>query len=269
MNRFFLAGFCIFFIYCNLFAQTVDLTSVDEFFKVTSALRGGNEVSADQWKAFEMSSGYRDYSEREDQTYIRTIKESVNIVFGTGNPAVRDSILKIQLEESIGENTLKLLSKLILINYIDVDSHFSEIKSFRETYNFNHLVVKAKQRLSSFLGIQLDSTIAFKPINFYFVLADGAAKADALYIDFNLIYKQTEEQRINFIAHEYFHDLREKYENHEFNYKCDLNRVIDNIQNEGIADLIDKSDGYEKYFTNVGETPEMIEIWVNLYNCRV
>ena len=41
---------------------------------------------------------------------------------------------------------------------------------------------------------------------------------DALVIDFNLIYKMTEEQRINFLAHEFFHVYRGHFENHEFNY---------------------------------------------------
>ena len=38
------------------------------------------------------------------------------------------------------------------------------------------------------------------------------------------------------------------------------------IQNEGIADLIDKSEGYRKYFTESGELPEIIEVWDSLYN---
>lgn len=251
--------------YHVLFAQAVDLTSVDEFFKVTSTLKEGKEISDEQWKDFDNSSGYKEYAERQDQTFIKTIKTSINLVFGNGSLTERDSILSITKEE-MAENTSLLLKKLTLINYIDVNKHFDSIKLFREAYNFNTLVDRSKQRLSSFLGIQIDSTYELKPVYFFFVLADGAAKDDGIYIDFNLFYNQTDEKRINFLAHEYFHDFRKKHENHAFNYKCDLNFMLDMIQNEGIADMIDKSEGYEKYFTEVRESPEMISIWVNLYD---
>jgi len=197
MNRTFLIGLLILCANRNIsIAQIVDLTSVDEFFKVTSILKEGKEISEEQWKDFDSSSGYKEFAEKKDKTLINTIKTSINIVFGNVT-----------------------------------------------------IVEKAKQRLSSFLGKPIDSTTEFKPVYFLFIIADGKAKEDALYIDFNLIYKKTEEQRVNFLAHEFFHNYREKYENHDFNYKNDFNHCIDFIQNEGIADLIDKSEGYEKYFT--------------------
>ena len=159
-----------------------------------------------------------------------------------------------------------LLKKLILTNYIDVNDNYDSIKSFRENYDFNALIENAKQRLSSFLGKPIDSTTEFKPVYFFFINADGSHAEDAIYIDFNLVYKITEEQRIDFLAHEFFHNYRGKYENHDFNYKSDLNFIIDMIQNEGIADQIDKTEGYEKYYTYVIELPEMVETMVNLYN---
>lgn len=61
----------------------------------------------------------------------------------------------------------------------------------------------------------------------------------------------TEQQRIDFLSHEYFHNYRRYFENHDLNYKCYLNFMLDMIQNEGIADQIDKSLGYEKYYSEV------------------
>ena len=159
-----------------------------------------------------------------------------------------------------------MLKKLILANYLDVNNHFDSIKSFRENYDFNALISRAKQRLSSFLGTPIDSTIKFNPVHFFFINADGSNNEDALYIDFNLIYKITEQQRINFLAHEFFHNYRAHFENHGFNYKSDLNYTLDMIPNEGIADLIDKTEGYEKYYSYVIELPEMVETMTGLYN---
>ena len=266
MNRQILTGFLLLFSGINIsIAQTADLTSVDEFFKVTSTLKEGKEISAEQWATFDNSSGYSKFAKREDKTLISIIKNSINIVFGNGTKAAKDSILNISQKEMIGNKKL-LLKKLILTNYLDINDNYDSIKSFRENYDFNAFVKKAKQRLSSFLDKPIDSTIVFKPVYFFFISADGSHEEDAIYIDFNLVYKITEEQRIDFLAHELFHNYRENYENHDFNYKSDLNFCIDMIQNEGIADMIDKTEGYEKYYTYVIELPEMVEIMTNLYN---
>ena len=202
---------------------------------------------------------------RQDQFVINTIKNSINIVFGNDSLSEKDSILsttKVEMEK----NPKMMFKKNILINYLSVRDNYDSIKSFRENYNFNLLVEKSKQRLSSFLGQPLDSTIKLKPVYFLFITADGKNNKQALYVDFNLLYKKTEEQRIDFLAHEFFHNYREYFENHDFNYKNDLNYMLDMIQNEGIADLIDKHEGYKKYFTKNGELTETGEIFVSLYN---
>lgn len=266
MNRIFLIGLLILAININLsIAQTIDLTSVDEFLKVTSSLKKGKEISEEQWTNFDSSSSYKEFAESENKFIINTIKTSINIAFDNSNKAEKDSILNISKEEMI-ENKKLLLKKLILTNYIEVNNNYDSIKSFRENYDFIALVEKAKKRLSSFLEIPIVSTTQFKPVYFLFINADGKDTDDALFIDFNLIYKQTEQQRIEFLAHEFFHNYRRKYENHDFNYKCDLNYCIDMIQNEGIADMIDKTQGYEKYYSEVLNSPELLEIMVNLYS---
>jgi len=266
MYRLLLVGLIILCADINIsIAQTVDLTSVDEFFKVSSTLREGKEISVEQWSDFDNSSGYKRFAESNNKFLINTIKSSVIIVFGEEKNSEMDSILNITKEEMFENKTL-MLKKLILTNYIDVSNNYDSIKSFRENYDFIALVEKAKQRLSSFLGRPIDATTEFNPVYFYIISADGSNKQDAIYVDFNLIFKIKEEQRIDFLAHEFFHNYREKYENHEFNYKCDLNYSIDMIQNEGIADLIDKTDGYEKYYSYVIELPEMVEAMVDLYN---
>ncbi len=248
-----------------IFAQTVDLTSVDEFFKVTLTLKQGKEIPAEQWGKFDNSSGYKKFAESENEFLINTIKSSLQIVFANGNELERDSVLNISKEEMAQSKAL-MMKKTILTNYQDINENYLSIKSFRENYDFDSLLVKSIQRLGSFLGSPIDSTIEFKPVFFFFLNPDGKDAEDALYIDFNLIFEMTEQQRIDFIAHEYFHNYRRYFENHGFNYKCDLNFLLDMIQNEGIADQIDKSQGYEKYYSEVIKSPELTEIMVNLYN---
>lgn len=266
MNKVVLLGLFIICVKSNIsFAQTVDLTSVDEFLKVTAILKEGNEISVKQWQDFDSSSCYKEYANRKDPFVINTIKNTINIVFGHEKSAVKDSILRITPKEMI-DNPKMMFEKGLLTNYLDVYANYVSIQSFRKNYDFIALAEKAKQRLGAFLGVPIDSLVKLKPVYFLFISLDGTAKDFAIYVDFNLIYKEAEAQRINFLAHEFFHNYREHFENHDFNYKCDINRCIDNIQNEGIADQIDKSEGYQKSFTNLGETTETIKIWTDLYN---
>ena len=241
-------------------AQTVDLNSVDEFFKITSILKEGKEVTAEQWEDFNNSGGYKHLS----QNSINIIKSSIDAAFGKNTMSERDRILSITREE-MDNNIESLIKTTTLVNYLDINNNYESIKSFRENYDFVALIENAKKRLFSFLDKKIDSTIELKPVYFFFINADGVNKENGICIDLNLIYKKTDEQRADFLAHEFFHNYREKYVNGEY-YKNDLAFMIDAIQDEGIADLIDKTDGYRKYFADIGELPEMIESWENLYN---
>ena len=264
MNKILLIGLLLLNIKMTI-AQTVDLSSVDEFFKVTSTLKEGKELSEDQWVDFDSSACYKNYAIRQNQFVINTIKNSLKIVFESDSLFEKDSILSIT-KAKMKMDSKMMFKKNILINYLNINSNYDSIKSFRENYDFNELVDKSKHRLSSFLGQPLDSTIILKPVYFLFITADGKNGKEALYVDLNLIYKKTEQQRIDFLAHEFFHNYREHFENHDYNYKNDLNYLLDMIQNEGIADLIDKSKGYENFFSENGELTEMGEIFIDLYN---
>lgn len=264
MNR--LKFIIILFIIPNLLkAQSVDLSSVDAFFDVTSSLKSGKEISNEQWSKFDSSTVYKQYSNREDKFIINTIKESIQLVFGESETSKTDSILYISKEEMMQSKEL-LVKKLFEDNYININNHYEDILLFRNSYDFEDLVYKSKLKLSSFLGHPIDSLTGLKPLHFFFASADAADSEDAISADLNLIYRQTEEQRIELIAHEYFHNYRERFENHDFNYKCDLNYMIDMIQNEGIADMIDKTEGYEKYYSNDFYESDLSTIMVELYN---
>ena len=76
----------------------------------------------------------------------------------------------------------------------------------------------------------------------------------------------TEEERINFLAHEFFHVYRAHFEHHEFNYANDINFAIDMIANEGIADQIDKYMGYDQYFSNISKSKELASEFKRLYD---
>ena len=236
------------------FAQNIDLTSVDEFFKIVDCLKNGKKVNMEQWHQFDSSAAYSIFSDYKDNRISNIVKSTMQSVFGDLN---RD-------KES--ENLISLES-LVRANYEEINENYLKIKEFRHSYDFGSLISNAKSRLQYFLGCDsLDASVKWKPVYFLFLSADGMDMDDAIVIDFNLIYKMTEEQRINFLAHEFFHVYRGHFENHEFNYANDINFAIDMIANEGIADQIDKYMGYREYYSSIIGSKELAEEFVSLYS---
>ncbi len=231
-------------------AQTIDLSSADAFFDITTDIKSGKEISKEQWKRFEKSSVYRRFASRDNPFLINTIKESIELVFRKTekNKYQIDSLLSIS-EEKIKQDRKWLLKKLIVENYININKHYNEIKSFRKEYDFESLIYKSRKKLSAFLIHPIDSLTNLKPIHFFMLNADAKNEENAIIVDLNSFYNLTDKQRVELITHEYFHNYRERFENHKFNYKSDLNYMIDMIQNEGIADMIDKAIGYEEFYS--------------------
>lgn len=245
----------LFLIKCSFsFAQNVDLTSIDEFFKIADCLKNGKDVNVEQWHQFDSSTAYSIFSDSKDNRISNIVKATMQSVFG-------------DLKREKESENISFFESLVKVNYEEINENYSKIKEFRNSYDFGLLISNAKSRLQSFLGYDsLDTSVKWKPVYFLFLSADGKDMDDALVIDFNLIYKMTEEQRINFLAHEFFHVYRGDFENHEFNYANDINFMLDMIANEGIADQIDKYMGYNEYYSSIIGSKELAVEFVSLYN---
>ena len=127
--------------------ENVDLTSVDEFFKIADCLKNGKEVKMEQWHRFDSSAAYSIFSESEDNGISNIVKATMQSVFGNLN----------MKKESGNINSFELR---VETNYKEIDENYSEIKSFRNSYDFESLISNAKSRLQSFLGCDsLDTSV--------------------------------------------------------------------------------------------------------------
>ena len=235
-------------------AQNVDLSSVDEFLNITTLLKNGEEVNMEQWNQFDSSAAYSLFSNSKDNTILNIVKTAMQDIFGC--PDIK------------GQNQNgSLLETSVRANYEDIKKNYSEIRKFRDNYDFESLISNAKLRLQTFLGCeQLDASVKWRPVYFFFLSQDGIELDNAIVLDLNLIYKMTEEERINLLAHEFFHVYRAHFEHHDFNYANDINFAIDMIANEGIADQIDKYNmDYEQYYSTVIGSQELKDEFINLY----
>ena len=250
----------------NVSAQIADFTSVDVFLNIATDMMNGKRITDEQWTRLDSSAAYKEYSTRPDQVRINIIKTSMKLSFAESDAAQTDSILGISEEEMRNSSEAWLMNHT-LSNYLYTKENLESIKSFRQEYDFDALIEKSKENLCAFLGLpSLDPSVTFHPLYFLFQEGDAQVRDNGIYIDFSSFYKKTSKQKIDYLTHEFFHNYREGFEDHDFNYKNNLNYCLDVIQNEGIADLTDKKNGYKDFFTKEGAKPEEIETWVNLYN---
>ncbi len=246
-------------------AQSVDLSSVDAFFDVSTSLKSGNAVSTDQWQQFDSSTCYKTYADMDNQFIIRTFKESISLVFDDRRTSELDSLLSA-VQSAGGSDRALFMKGLIVDNYLKVKAHYDDIRAFRNSYDFEALRTKSIHKLASFLGHSDDLLTNLKSLHFFVADADAADRDHAIVADFNLIFQMSDQERVELLAHEYFHNYRYRFEDHSFNHRCDMNYLIDMIQNEGIADLIDKSVGYRSHFTKAIFEPGMAEAMIALYD---
>lgn len=217
----------------------INLSSADQFFKISKVIASGKEPPENEWEALFETAGYK--IKGTSDLSKSTIRNMAIFAFHPGYERQRDSILKISIVDNMSDNS-KIFSKLTLINFLDMKSNFNALKEFRDTYDFSSLKEKSEERLKSFLKDPVDSLIVFPSINFLCQEADAQSKPKGIFIDFNLFYKQVpNDENVAFLAHEMLHTYRRHFENKKLVKSSNLMRQIDNLQNEGTADLIDKT----------------------------
>lgn len=266
-NKFLIFSFCA-ILSINTYAQNVnteqliDLSSVDCFFEMKHKISLGKIVNEKDWDSLFETSGYKISATSSMRRSI--IEEMMITAYDKKYNTRKDSILNISVEENI-KNPYALLSQMTLLNYIDYSENEKELKFFRHNYDFLSIPKFAAERLKNFLINPVDSLIDIPKINFLCYEPDAQSKEKGIVCDFNLFYKETEEERINFIAHESFHKYRRKFIDKEIiNSDCVL-KEIDKLQDEGIADLIDKKENIAESISNKGIPEPFIKQYLDAH----
>lgn len=264
MKRIFITLSFIGFLSQPIFAQSnrdeINLSSIDYFFKISEKLSSGIEPSEEEWKNLFETQGYK-ISTRSD-----FVRKMATFTFRPEYQHQRDSILNISIADNMDDDS-KVLSKLILINFMDMKNNWTELKDFRNSYDFNSIIEDSKQRLRSFLKDPVDSLIVFPSLSLLCQEADAQSKPQGIVIDFNLFFKQIPtNENINLLAHEMFHSHRKHFENKEFVRSNNLMRQIDKLQNEGIANMIDKTiHSILQKLIDLGYPESVVELYHSTY----
>lgn len=244
----------------------IDLSSVDKFFEIADKISLNKDISEDDWNDLSITVGYRSRF-----AHYEIIPEMLMVAFSGNQQIKRDSILNLSWENT--QDFILRLTQITLINFLDIKEHQKELKLFRKTYDFDAIKKISIDRLKSFIVHPVvDTLIDFPQIALLCQEPDAQYNIinglPAIILDFNLFYKQTEEERVNFLAHEMFHSYRDnfraKFVNNDINSY--LFWELNKLQNEGIADLIDKTEDMIKSFGLEGVPQEFIDLFVSTYN---
>jgi hypothetical protein len=234
---------------------------VDKFFDVAQKLSSGIKLAENEWNGLFETKGYQISAKADVRKKI--ICEMMETVF-MPQSAKSDSILHIPVEQIIS-NPVAMLMRLTLVNFMEINKNKERLQVFRHSYDFSHIKASSAERLRAFLLHPVDSFIVFPSVNLLCYELDAQSKKDGIVWDFNLFFKQTEEERINFLAHEMFHTYRANFVNHDFLSSSHFMQQIDKLQDEGIADLIDKKENIVESIKGIGLPDYFVETYSDTY----
>ncbi|MCD7902105.1 MAG: hypothetical protein LUH22_20300 [Bacteroides sp.] len=215
----------------------VDITSAESFFRIADKITAGFEITENEWNELFKTQGYRKNIEESFDEKGEFVRKAMDLAYNPSRAAERDSLTSISVEEIVSDWGALLLH-VMLNNFIDTKENQTAVKKQLYTINGAKLMADAEKRLKNFLVNPVDSLIAPIPIDIICMEPDALSYPGRIVWDANLFRKQSEEDKVNTLAHEMFHAYR-RYFTDKSKAKG-LIQLLHLWQNEGIADQIDK-----------------------------
>jgi hypothetical protein len=209
---------------------SVDYTSVEAFFRMADEYASGIEPTEAEWDSLFATEGYGKIVKIAGRREM--IRRAIPLVFDASRRRECDSLLATDLNPR---------ERNMIENYIAVRETEDALKQQLTGFDFAGWFADGRERLREFLVRPVDSLI--KPFSVYMALInkDALVFTGGIVWDFNLFCTMPYEENVLVLAHEWFHLYRAQLAPY---YSEDgLMRTLDGLQNEGIADQIDKSEG--------------------------
>lgn len=233
----------------------VNLHTIDLFFAVADSIMQGQPVAESTWDVLTHSDGYvmAEWHKRDG-----LIRNAMLIAFHPDSIAQREELLS----NNLPMNDPRFHTSLIVRNYVDMQQHWEPLKTFRHNYDFVSMEEKALNMVRKFMPSVVDSLLAFPNVGFICGDPECRSKQAGISLDLNFFYKRPEEG-ILVLAHEMFHTYRDNFVDRNLLDSNPTLAVIDFIQNEGIADMIDKTIDYDPvaYFGELGYPSTIAELY--------
>lgn len=244
-------------------AQKFDLRSVDAFFGMAEKIEAGGVIPPTEWDSLFNTPGYVIVTEHFGK---QMLKRCMILAFDPQQTAARDSLLGAK-----DAKDLEVLAAFVVNNYIDMKASWGELKNYRATYDFEGIEKQAIEILQTFLGNPTNLQVHFPNLTFLCFDANARSLNKGIAMDLNRAYKMTTNEIAATLAHEMFHEYRANLLDDDFIRSSPAIRALAVVQNEGMADLVDKhsySDAvsdpmiprevFEHYMSTYANTPDML-----------
>jgi hypothetical protein len=205
---------------------------VDYAFKIIDQLESGDLPTDQDWEALFESEGYAiRLCKTPDLRFL--IKEAYELVFLKKNKSQKDSLIALPL--TVDKD---LYFKLVISNLERLRQNQAGVQSFMDEIELEALQVKAFKKVHQYLPARVTGEMPrLYDIAFAVFEPDALVTDCGMVIDIMNASKMGEAGLIDLLAHEIHHLYRNQYHS---GFTHPLLAQLNNLQSEGIADLVDK-----------------------------
>ena len=248
-----LISFCSFSCREESFTDKFSSHSARGILAIGEVIRAGETVDQDSWERLFETAGYRKYLATKRSDALRAmIKEAVLLAFSPDKVADVDSLMLLTPDASDYQTIMSQ-------NISTLARRQDEALCFMNETDFPALLSKANRLVKKYLPRR--AVTADVPLNDLYLICtipDASVRDHSVLLDLNLAMDMTEEEIVNLLAHEFFHNYREA--TMAEGPRDSFWKIFDSFENEGIADLIDKGDHPETLYAQYGESFEALYI---------
>ncbi len=240
--------------------SAVNVESVDAFFVFAEKMMAGRDITDEDWETLFSTPGYVILTDHFGEELM---KECISLGFSPERRDERDAFIGRQLTEEEFMDRNFVLPWFMGVNFAEMQGRWDELKTFRATFDFDGLETEATALLRDYLVEPVNSLIEFPRLTFVCMDNNARSLEEGIVMDLNHAYSNTFEQTAEGMAHEMFHTYRSKLMNRDFIFSDPLVWALSVVQNEGMADQLDK----EPYRMpeNLGELEEGYRIYHRAY----
>ncbi len=207
-----------------------DFSGLERFWEIYETLRADREPEREQWDRLFATPGYAALEEREHKRKV--LSEALRLAYMPSKREQLDAVIK---KGGWLAYVLPHLQKVPLLR--------AELTAFQSRIGSTKLMIRAAKRTQELLPPGLTRRYPPPPVSFIFFAPDGRGYPKIIVADLlnMMLYPEIE----RFFAHELFHFYRRYLVTSQLDYAeadVPLMEILTNVQEEGIADQLDKSD---------------------------
>lgn len=233
------------------FAEKYSFDSAVSILDLGDDICSGIDIDEETWERLFDTEGYRKYltTSRRDVLCL-LIKEAIVLAYSPGRGAERDSLL---LQTPDANDFQTLMSQ----NICNLAGRRDEARQFLRETDFPGLLSRANRLVKKYLPKRaVSGEVNLNDLYLICTIPDASVRDHSVLLDLNLAMDMTEDEIVQLLAHEFFHNYRESVVTDEPGDS--FWKIFNCFEDEGIADLIDKGEHPEAMYTRYGASFEAL-----------